>query len=74
MLANGNCEVEPEMRCIWVNAYDRSQMMTTYKNALHILQPPVDHQLEGSSAWINLITGDDKVSAAGWSNSPEAEG
>ncbi len=30
-------------------------------------------QLEGSSAWINLITGDDKVSAAGWSNPPEAE-
>jgi hypothetical protein len=56
-----------------VDAYDRSQMMTTYKNELHILQPPVDYQLEGSSAWINLITGDDKVSAAGWSNPPEAE-
>ena len=72
--ADGHCEVEPEMRCIWVDAYDRSRMMTIYKNELNVLQPPVDHQLEGSSAWVNMITGDDKISAAGWSNSPEAEG
>jgi hypothetical protein len=71
--ADGHCEVEPEIRCIWVDAYDRSQMMTTYQNELHILQPPVDYQLEGSSAWVNLITGDDKISAAGWSDSPKAE-
>jgi hypothetical protein len=72
--ADGHCEVEPEMRCIWVDAYDRSRMMTIYKNELNVLQPPVDHQLEGSSAWVNMITGDDKISAAGWSSSSEAEG
>ncbi len=72
--ANGGCEVEPEMRCIWVDAYDRSQMMTTYKDELHVLQPPVNRQLEGSSAWVNLMTGADKVSTAGWSDSPKVEG
>ena len=72
--ANGNCEVEPEMRCIWVDAYDRSKMMTTYRDELHILQPPVDRQLEGSSAWVNLMTGQDKISTAGWNGSPEVDG
>ena len=48
--------------------------MTTYKDELHILQPPVDWQLEGSSAWVNLMTGRDKVAAAGWSGDPKAEG
>jgi hypothetical protein len=41
---------------------------------LHVLQPPVDRQLEGSSAWVNLMTGADKVSTAGWSDSPKVEG
>ncbi|MCH8891812.1 MAG: methylenetetrahydrofolate reductase C-terminal domain-containing protein [Myxococcales bacterium] len=72
--ANGHCEVEPEMRCIWVEAFERSQMMTTYKDELHILQPPVDRQLEGSSAWVNLMTGKDRVTPAGWGDTPRAGG
>jgi hypothetical protein len=71
--ANGNCEVDPEMRCIWVDAYDRSQVMTTYKDALYVVQPPVDRRLEGSSSWVNLMTGADKVKVAGWGDSPEVE-
>ena len=72
--ANGHCEVEPEMRCIWVEAFERSQRMTTYKDELHILQPPVDRQLEGSSAWVNLMTGKDRVTTAGWGDTPKAGG
>jgi Methylene-tetrahydrofolate reductase C terminal len=70
--ANGHCEVKPEMRCIWVDAYDRSQMMTTYRGELHVVQPPVDRRLEGSSAWVNLMTGADKVKVAGWGDSHKA--
>jgi hypothetical protein len=62
------------MRCIWVEAFERSQMMTTYKDELHILQPPVDRQLEGSSAWVNLMTGKDRVTPAGWGDTPKAGG
>jgi hypothetical protein len=71
--ANGHCEVKPEMRCTWVDAYDRSQMMTTYKDELHIVQPPVDRRLLKSSSWVNLMTGADKIEVAGWDDSPEAE-
>jgi len=71
--ANGHCEVKPEMRCIWVDAYDRSRMMTTYRDDLRILQPPVDRRLEGTSAWVNLMTGADRVATAGWSGSTKVE-
>ena len=64
--ADGNCEVLPEMRCVWVEAYERSLVMTQYGRYLRILQPPVDHQLEGTSAWVNLLTGADRLPLPGW--------
>jgi hypothetical protein len=52
---NGHCEVKPEMRCVWVDAYERSQKMSVYKHEITLEQPPVDWQLEGTSSWINLL-------------------
>jgi hypothetical protein len=69
--ANGNCEVEPGMRCVWVEAYDRSLVMTTYGDDLRILQPPLNRQLEGSSAWVNLLTGIDRPPLPGWPDAAE---
>jgi hypothetical protein len=64
--ANGHCEVKPEMRCIWVEAFERSQKMDVYKNEMLVLQPPVNGLLEGESAWVNMLTGVDKEVPAGW--------
>lgn len=64
--ANGHCEVKPEMRCVWVDAFERSQNMPVYGDELIMIQPPVNRQLEGSSAWINMLTGEDKEVPAGW--------
>ena len=64
--ANGHCEVIPEMKCIWVLAYERSQAMPIYGREIHHIQPPVNRQLEGSSAWINMLTGADTNVPAGW--------
>lgn len=63
---NGHCEVIPEMKCIWVEAFERSQEMTIYGEEILYLQPPVNRQLEGSSAWINMLTGIDKLTPSGW--------
>lgn len=63
---NGHCEVIPEMKCIWVEAFERSQEMAFYGAEMLHLQPPVNRQLEGSSAWINMLTGLDKQVPAGW--------
>ena len=51
--ANGNCEVKPEMKCVWVAAWSGSEKM---KNNLAIqeIQFAVNHSHRGSSAWIRL--------------------
>jgi len=64
--ANGNCEVIPDMRCVWVEAYQRSRKMPLYGSEISLLQPPVNHLLEGSSAWINMLSGEDKSFPPGW--------
>jgi hypothetical protein len=64
--ANGHCEVKPEMPCIWVEAYARSQKMPVYGKEMMLQQPPVDRQLEDTSAWINMLTGADQQPPSGW--------
>lgn len=59
----GYCEVFPEKRCIWVQAYKRSQNMPIYGPEIQRVQPPVNWLLEGTSAWINMITGADRPGA-----------
>jgi len=51
--ANGNCEVKPEMRCVWVEAWDGSQQMKG-NDKIHVVQLPVDHSQKGSSSWLRV--------------------
>ncbi len=69
--ANGHCEVKPEMKCVWVQAFERSQKMAIYGDEMLHIQPPVNRQLEGSSAWINMLTGVDKQPPPGWVSLPD---
>jgi hypothetical protein len=64
--SNGHCEVIPEMRCIWVEAFERSQKMAIYGSEMLHINPPVNRQLQDTSAWINMLTGEDKNVPAGW--------
>ena len=64
--ANGHCEVKPEMKCVWVQAYERSQKMPVFGHEMLMIQPPVNRQLEGDSAWVNMLTGVDKEVPTGW--------
>jgi hypothetical protein len=52
--ANGNCEVKPEMRCVWVEAFAGSERMVEGKKAIRIVQLPVDRRLEGRSSWLKV--------------------
>jgi hypothetical protein len=61
----GYCEVYPDRRCIWTDAYERSLKMPIYGNRILDVQPPVNWQLEGSSAWINMLTGADRPRGSG---------
>lgn len=51
--ANGNCEIEPDMPCVWVEAWKGSQLMQAKDNILTV-QEPVDFSLRGTSAWLSV--------------------
>ena len=48
---NGHCEVKPEMKCVWVQAWEGSRRMAEGDKILD-RQKPVDHSLKGTSAWL----------------------
>ena len=50
---NGNCEVNPDMKCVWVDAWDGSQKMK-YSQEIELIQFAPNQQHQGSSAWIRL--------------------
>ncbi|WP_083001053.1 methylenetetrahydrofolate reductase C-terminal domain-containing protein [Halomonas sp. GT] len=53
VLQNGNCEVLPDKRCVWVEAWEGSQRMQA-GGQIHAVQLPVDHRLKGSSSWLRV--------------------
>jgi hypothetical protein len=64
--ANGHCEVVPEMKCVWLKAFERSERLPIWREHFDELRPPVDNSLKGSSSWLNLLTGRDRRTPAGW--------
>ena len=49
----GYCEVKPEMKCVWVLAWEGAARMRA-NDAIDAVLPPVDHTLQGSSAWLRV--------------------
>jgi hypothetical protein len=52
--ANGNCEVNSDMRCVWVEAFEGSERMVNGKAAIRVVQMAVDRRLEGRSSWLKV--------------------
>src|SRR6202050_4005727 len=52
---DGRCEVKPEMRCVWVEAYQGSLRIPGGIAAMQKLQPAVDRRLQGSSSWLRVM-------------------
>ena len=51
---NGHCEIKPEMKCVWVDAYSGSTHMKHSERILE-LQPAVDHRMKGTSSWLREV-------------------
>jgi hypothetical protein len=49
----GFCEVEPAMRCVWVEAAEGSRRMRGGA-AIQEVQPPVAFRLKGTSSWLRV--------------------
>lgn len=51
--ANGNCEVEPDMPCVWVKAWEGSRQMAG-GDAILSVQKPVNQSLRETSSWLRV--------------------
>ena len=66
----GRCEVHPEVRCVWVLAYERATAEGRGAD-FSLLQRPIDHREKDRSSWINYWQGrDDEMSAETTSSQP----
>ena len=50
----GYCEVKPEMRCVWVEAWDGAARMRD-GDAIATVQIAVDRRLIGRSSWLAVV-------------------
>ncbi len=50
---DGGCEVKPEMRCVWVEAWEGSRRMRD-GDAINRVQVAVDFDLQGKSSWLRV--------------------
>lgn len=51
---DGNCEVIPEMACVWVKAWEGSRRMKDGDAILNV-QPPVNQMLRETSSWLRAM-------------------
>ncbi len=57
--ADGGCEVYPDRRCVWVEAYERAASQGRAAD-LRLLHLPIDHRRWGESSWLNYWQGRDE--------------
>lgn len=50
---NGNCEIEPDMPCVWVKAWEGSRSMRG-GDAIMAVQQPVNQSLRETSSWLRV--------------------
>ncbi len=63
---DGTCEIQPDMVCVWVEAWQRSAKMADYQKDMLNIQAPLNNQLEGTSAWINDLNPQVRLHPKGW--------
>ncbi len=51
---DGFCEVKPEMRCVWVEAWKGANQMEKGEE-IATVQIAVDHTLKGKSSWLKVV-------------------
>ena len=57
--ADGTCEVDPTMRCVWIEATDGVKRIGAPRD--NIFLEPIDHRLWNRSSWLRVIDGSHAV-------------
>jgi hypothetical protein len=63
---DGRCEVRPEMTCVWLEAWERSKRMPEFGGDILLVQAPLNHKLQNTSAWINDLNRSQDMLPKGW--------
>jgi Methylene-tetrahydrofolate reductase C terminal len=63
---DGRCEVRPDMTCVWLQAWERSKRMPAFGSDILLVQAPVNHKLQNTSAWINDLNPNQDMLPKGW--------
>lgn len=53
--ADGSCEVDPEMPCVWVAAWEGDRRMRQTEQVVRLVLPPLDQRLQNTSAWLREV-------------------
>ena len=53
--ADGCCEVKPEMKCVWVLAWEGNKRLREDEYPIQFLQPALDNRRIGTSAWLREL-------------------
>lgn len=67
---DGKCEIDPDMICVWVLAWEGNKRMVSSEYPIQLVQPPVDYRLIGRSAWLHAI----RLKTEAAASSPRADG
>jgi hypothetical protein len=62
---DGTCEVKPDMRCVWVEAYQGGERIPGGLTAMSTVQAAVDQRLQGRSSWLRVVRATTETPAAG---------
>jgi hypothetical protein len=57
---NGNCEVKPEMKCVWVQGWMGAENMGDLSK-IQDVQLQVDNKIKGRSSWLRVVRMEKKV-------------
>jgi hypothetical protein len=52
---DGRCEVKPDMRCVWVEAYRGAELIPGGVEAMRQVQVAVDQRQQGRSSWLRVV-------------------
>ena len=71
----GFCEVKPDMRCVWVEAWDGASRMKDGLERIRV-QVAVEFSRQGSSSWLRVVRekGELRATAAGGEGEVRPEG
>ena len=53
--ADGTCEINPDMDCVWVLAWEGNQKLFNSAYPIQVVQPALDNRLANHSAWLHEL-------------------